>query len=373
MPEATGPEKVADDATPPVGVEAHSLPLVTVLVPCFNSARFLRQALDSIVSQSYTNLEIILLDDHSTDGSADIAADYAPAVRVIRQTRNLGQFGNVNAGLALARGEYVCIFHSDDEYLPTIIEEEVHFLRAHPEVGAVFTTDRFIDAEGREYGRMRLPREIPPGAPLDYPQVLNALLTHKNRIFVGPSAMVRAAIYRKVGAYDESRYGIAADLDMWVRISRISRVAVLGRPLMRYRHFHGNLSQQYNLLRTEPERYFRIMDERLASEDARHVTPAARRHFEAHRAEDRLMAAITHYIRGERREGREALHKASVRRIIASSRVQRTRLLLIAAGLGVLLSLPRSSGVAAWMHRRWHAKRSPFDRDGSRKSGRAAA
>jgi hypothetical protein len=289
-------------------------PLVSILVPCYNGAKYLRESLDSVLAQTYVNIEVILLDDASTDET------------------------------------------------PRIAEDEVAYLVAHPDVAAVFTTDLFIDADGYEYGCMVLPPEIRAERPLEYRTVLDALLRYRNRFLVGPSAMVRAAVYREVGEYCEPKYRIASDLEMWMRISGRHAIAVLETPGMRYRHFHGNASQHYQHLRTEPDVYFPLVDEYLDAGGRAIAAPAALRSHEAHRSEDRLMAAISHYIKGEPREGPQALRAMQLWSIVRTPQVQRTRLLVLAAGLNVLLRLPRVESLAQAMFRRWHVKRPPTRR-----------
>lgn len=334
-------------------------PLVSVIVPSYNGARFLPESLDSILAQSYPRIEILLLDDASTDDTPAVAARYAGRISYVRQPVNLGQFDNVNDGIARATGELVAVYHADDLYLPRIVEREVAYLEAHPEVAAVFASDVFVDAAGREYGRLRLPPEVRGEQPLDYATVLNALLTYKNRFLVGPSAMVRASVYAAVGRYREERYRIASDLEMWMRIARQWPIAVLEDHLMKYRHFHGNASQQFEFLRTAPDAYFFLMDDYLESGDRALARPDALAHFEAHRMEDRLMSVISHYIKGELREGRQLLRQVRLGAIVRSRQVQRWRLVVITLGLRALVRLPRIDWVARRMFARWHVKRPP--------------
>lgn len=351
-----------NEATDNATTARDGLPLVSILVPSFNGARFLREALDSLLAQTYANIEIILLDDASTDETAEIAAGYIGRVTCVRQPRNLGIYGNVNTGIAIARGELVATYHADDIYLPTIVESQVAYLVAHPEVGAVFCSDIFVDAAGIEYGRLVLPPEVRNDRPLDYATVLNVLLARKNCFLVCPTAMVRAAVHREVGLYDQAKYRNTADLEMWLRIARRYPIAVLESHLMKYRHFHGNSSQNYHRLRTAPENFFQIMDEYLAAGDRSLATPRALVNYEAHRAEDRLMAAISHYIKGELAEGRQALREARLDPIVRADHVQRWRLLAIAGGLWILLRLPRIRPLADLMFDRWHVRRPPSRR-----------
>jgi glycosyltransferase involved in cell wall biosynthesis len=337
-------------------------PLVSILVPSFNGARYLRECLDSLLAQTYPRLEILLLDDASTDETPEIAADYAGRITYVRQPANLGIYDNVNAGIALARGELIATYHADDVYLPTIVEAEVAYLQAHPEVGAVFCSDIFVDAENREYGRIVLPPPVRGEAPLGYATVLDALLTYKNRFLVCPTAMVRASVHREVGVYRQDRYRNTADVEMWLRIARAYPIAVLEAHLMRYRHFHGNSSQRYHRLRTAPENFFGIMDEYLADGGRALATPEALTAYEAHRSEDRLMAAISHYIKGELPQGRRALAQMQLGAVARTRTVQRWRLLVLWAGLWVALRIPRIEPLAQAMLERWHVKRPPPQR-----------
>jgi glycosyltransferase involved in cell wall biosynthesis len=332
-------------------------PLVSILVPSFNGAPWLREALDSILAQTYPNIEVLLLDDASTDDTPAIAAEYEGRIRYVRQQQNMGIYDNVNVGIAEARGELIATYHADDIYLPDMVEEQVAYLQAHPEVGAVFASDIMVDAEGREYGRIVLPKEVRGERPLPYATVLNTLLKYKNAFLVCPTAMVRASVHRDVGVYAQETYRNTSDLEMWLRIAKVYPIAVLEKHLMKYRHFHGNSSQRYHRLRTAVENYFLIMDEYL-ERDRELASPQALVSYEAHRSQDRLWAAMSHYIKGELPEGREALREVRVSPIARSPHVQK-RLLVIAAGLWIALRLPRIPWLAERMLQRWHVKRPP--------------
>jgi GT2 family glycosyltransferase len=334
-------------------------PLVSILVPAYNGARFLREALDSLLAQTYENIEIVLLDDASTDATPQVAAEYGDKIRYIRQPSNLGIYSNVNVGISLARGEFIATYHADDIYLPTIVQAEVEYLLAHDDVGAVFCSDIFVDSQGREYGRIMLPPDVRGERPLDYATVINTLLKYRNRFLVCPTAMVRADVHRDVGVYDQNRYRNTADLEMWLRIARRYPIAILESHLMKYRHFHSNSSQRYHYLRTTPENFFVIMDEYLAAGAKAVAVPQSLVSYEAHRSEDRLMAAISHYIKGDLALGRHALHEVQLTAIARTRQVQRWRLLILSTGMWVLLRLPRVAALAQLMHQRWHVKRPP--------------
>lgn len=332
---------------------AAATPLVSVVVPVYNGGRHLRASLDSLVAQRHPRVELIVMDDGSTDDSAAIAESYGDALRLVRQPGNLGQFDNVNAGIALARGDYVAVFHADDVYDPDIVEREVAFLEENPGVAAVFCLDRFIDAEGREYARLSLPADVPTDRPLDWAATLEAILRHKNRFLRTPGAMVRADVYREVGGFD-ARFGSAGDLEMWLRIARSHPIAILPRHLFSYRHFHGSVAQSYQRLRTEPENYFEIVDAHLDAGGRDVVSAAALADHEAHRAEDRLMCAVNRYVEGDVAAARAMLATVHASALVRSRRVQRGRLLVLLGLMRTAARLPRSARLADAFRRRWH-------------------
>ncbi|MBA2246432.1 MAG: glycosyltransferase [Gemmatimonadetes bacterium] len=336
--------------------EHPSPPLVSVLVPVYNGARYLRESLDSILAQSYPRLELLVLDDASSDETPEVIASYGDAVRSLRQPRTLGIYANANVGIEQARGELIAIYHADDVYLPTIVEREVEFLQRYPDAGTVFASDIFVDAQGREYARLTLPPEIRGNRPLDYATIVNALLTYKNTFLRCPGAMVRAAVYRELGGYRQERYHNTADLDMWLRIARRYRIGVLEEHLFSYRHFHGSSGERYHHLRTDPARTLTILDDHLADGAGAVAAPRALAAHEAHRAEDALMRSVSHYIRGELPQARTTLAGMRLNRLLASDRVQRGRLLALWTGMHVLSRLPRSAAVADALYRRWHAR-----------------
>ena len=336
--------------------------LVSVIVPVWNGARHLRESLDSILDQTYSPIEVIVMDDASTDETPAIVASYGSAVRLFRQERNRGIYDNVNDGLALARGELVAVYHADDVYAPSIVEREAGFLRLHPAADAVFCLDIWIDAEGIEYGRLELPPDVPGDRPLDFPTVWNALLQNKNTFLVCPTSMVRARVYRELGGYRQSLFGDSADLDMWIRVAKKGAIGILNEHLMSYRHFHGGSLDRYHHLRTDPDLFFAIMNHHMVDGASEVSKPAALLGYEAHRCEDRLMIAASHYIQGETGRARAVLREIRASTMARSSRIQRWRLLLLLAVLRVLCRLPRSRLVADAFYRRWHARKGPGER-----------
>ena len=265
-----------------------SLPLVSVCIPTYNDARFLPQTLASVVAQSYPHIEIVVGDDASTDDTGRVVAQFPDArIRYHRNERNLGQFKNVNACIERSSGEVVAVYHSDDVYDATIVEEEVAFLRANPEAGAVFALDRWIDATGRVIGQTRLPAGVPDSACLTMAQVLPVLLRQRNRLLRGPTFMARRTTFEAVGLFEPDTYPIANDLEYWLRILTRFPVGIIRRHLMSYRQDPSQVSSLYNRFRTEEEDFFAVVDRYLADPNvAMHADEKSLIEYAFHRCDD---------------------------------------------------------------------------------------
>jgi hypothetical protein len=146
---------------------------------------------------------------------------------------------------------------------------------------------------------------------------------------------------------------------MWARISRRYPIGILPDYLMKYRHGHGNSTQQYYRLRTEPERYFRIMDQHLEAGGYTLARPESLTAYAAHRAEDQLMLVVNLYILDRKEEAQVMLAKLNPKRLAGSAQVQRWRLLVLYSLLRALLRLPKLTLVADWFYQRWHVKTYP--------------
>lgn len=334
-------------------------PLVSIVVPVFNGERYLRESLESILAQTFPRTEILVMDDASTDDSPGIVASYRDKVDSYRQPRNRGIYGNVNDGIAMARGDYIAVYHADDVYQPHIVEREVAFLERHPEAGAVFCQDVFIDPSGDELGRLQLPPEVRGGYPLPYPVIFNALLKYKNPFLRCPSSMVRASVYRDVGCYRDQEFRNTSDLEMWLRIAQKYPIGILEEYLFCYRYGHGNSAQRYHHLRTDPSRYFQIMDMYLDDGGRAVATADALTAYEGHRAEDRLMCAVNNYILGRSEEAGAILSHVRAGQILGSSRIQSGRLLVLFLMLQCLVRVPRVPLIARMFYQRWHSIAGP--------------
>jgi hypothetical protein len=213
-----------------------------------------------------------------------------------------------------------------------------------------------VDSENREYGRLQLQPEVKGGRILDYRTVFNVLLEYQNRMFVCPTAMVRASVYREVGNYDQARFFNSSDLEMWLRIAQKHRLAILDEYLIRYRHFDGQSSRRYHKMRTEVGRFFTIMDLFLENGSAEIATLNALRAYEGHRAEDFLMITVNHYILDSMAEAASTLSKIKLKSLLLGRRIQRLRMLSLYLLLSVLVRMPHNTAWANIFYNRWQVK-----------------
>ncbi|UFP96580.1 glycosyltransferase [Gloeobacter morelensis] len=200
------------------------MPKVSVVIPAFNALRYLPRTVDSALAQSFGDFEVLIVDDESTDGTADWVRTIADRrVRLLEQ-KNQGAAAARNAGIRQARGEYIAFLDADDLWEPAKLERQVACLDARPEVGVVYTWVRVIDQDGEPTGSLYRPGD----EGRIWPQLVRV-----NNIYPS-AAMVRRQCFERVGLFDlELRF--AEDWEMWLRIAADYAFAVLREPLMRYR------------------------------------------------------------------------------------------------------------------------------------------
>ena len=196
-------------------------PRVSVIALCHNHAPFLREALDSILAQTFPHLEVWLVDDASIDDSPEILREYAarnPTWHLLLLPENVGNCRAFNTALSQSQGEFVIDFATDDVLLPTRVAQQVAQLQAAaPEVGMVYSNCELIDEAGRPLGLHHRPAG--PGQLTPAPATGWVFAEVLRRYFIStPTMLMRRACLHSLGGYDETL--AYEDFDFWVRASR---------------------------------------------------------------------------------------------------------------------------------------------------------
>ena len=212
---------------------------VSVIIPCFNQAHFLKEAAESALNQDYPAKEVIVVNDGSSDGTRDVAAGFGKAIIYMEQS-NRGLSAARNTGIRASKGDYLCFLDSDDVLNPGSISARACFLDAHPETGMV-CSDSLLFSDSGPKG---LHSEI-----IGLPRNLENFRWETVEYCAKPSTvMVRRYCFEKAGYFDESLVCGGEDWLMWVRFSLYFDMAYLNTPTVRRRIHQGNASFMTNKL-----------------------------------------------------------------------------------------------------------------------------
>lgn len=183
----------------------NQLPLVTVITPAYNQGQFLRDTIESVLSQDYPNIELFVINDGSTDNTEEILKGYNGRIRWETQ-KNMGQTPTINKGWRQTKGEIITWLNSDDTYLPGAVKAGVEYLSAHPETSIVFADSIFTEADGTPLERTR---QVPPFNYKDF-------VTGCENPISQPSSFIRREVIEKAGELDPKFYYFM-DWDFWLR------------------------------------------------------------------------------------------------------------------------------------------------------------
>ncbi len=234
--------------------------LVSVVVPSYNRGYIIERAIDSVLAQSYDRLEVIVVDDGSTDDTRRRVEAYGEPVRYLHRA-NGGVSAARNTGLEAARGEFIALLDSDDAWMPWKLAAQVRFLRAHPDVGMVWTDMAAIDPDGvvvyptylrrmyAAYGKTAIDTWLRPAGTVGdlanvAPDVLSERRTWAGNLFTAmffgslvhtSTVLLRRERLRAVGRFDETLWPAGEDYDFHWRTCREGLVGFLDVPSIRYR------------------------------------------------------------------------------------------------------------------------------------------
>jgi glycosyltransferase involved in cell wall biosynthesis len=201
------------------------MPEISVVMSVYNGERFLREAVRSILDQSFSDFEYIIVNDRSTDQTASILASFNDRrIRLVHNSENIGLTASLNKGIALAQGKFIARMDADDISLSGRLEHQVDFLKAHSEIGVLGTAYQVIDQDGNS----GIVKSFPTSS-----AVIKWRLCFENPI-VHPSVMMRCDILERAGGYNPEMM-TAQDYDLWQRVSVFTRLSNLPDVLIKLR------------------------------------------------------------------------------------------------------------------------------------------
>jgi glycosyltransferase involved in cell wall biosynthesis len=199
-----------------------SQPLVSIVTPSFNQARYIEATIQSVLGQGYPRIEYIVIDGGSTDGTVDILKKYSGRIASWVSGPDQGQTDAINKGFAQAKGDILAWINSDDTYEPGAIEAAVGYLQEHPEVGLVYGDCSFINESGGVIGRFHAAQT-------------DRRLLRRGYVHIPQQAsFFRADLWRQVGPLDPSFY-FAMDYDLWTRLAGRSQLSYVPQTWANFR------------------------------------------------------------------------------------------------------------------------------------------
>jgi glycosyltransferase involved in cell wall biosynthesis len=209
-----------------------SNPEVTILLPVYNGEKYLKEAIDSILAQTFTNFEVIIIDDNSNDRSRAITASCQdPRLRTINNEQRAGLTQSLNQGLRMARGRYIARMDADDIAAPERLEKEVRFLDDHPDIAVVGSAISLINDTGEEIGSYTYPQT---SGQIRWCMLFFNPVAH-------PTVMMRKDVINQVGGYNEKIWYVE-DYELWCRMTPIAKFWNLKDKLVYHRMHKGKVS-----------------------------------------------------------------------------------------------------------------------------------
>jgi glycosyltransferase involved in cell wall biosynthesis len=212
-----------------------STPKVSVLMSVYNGSRYLKESIDSILNQTFTDLEFIIIDDCSTDDSGEIISEYAEKdqrIVLIKNPENIGLTKSLNKGLKIAKGEYVARQDADDISLPERLTKQVSLLNKEPEVALVSCNIALIDPDGNP---------IEKQIRACHPDLVSLHLLFYNHLGGHSQVIFRRELVINLGGYCES-FRYSQDYELWCRIDKVGRIYILPEILLQQRRHNQSIT-----------------------------------------------------------------------------------------------------------------------------------
>lgn len=214
--------------------------LISVILPAYNAEKYLKEAIDSILLQTYRNFELIVLNDGSTDSTEEIILSYDdPRIKYVKNETNLKLIKTLNKGIGLAQGEYIARMDADDISLPTRFEKEIRMFEKNPELGIVSCFPNNIDAEGKMLGHSSYFVCTKTGS-CRFVSMMNPPILH-------PAVMFRSEVIKRYKYNDSPEYYHVEALELWYRMLEDGvKCEIIPRYLLNYRDNEESVCHVHN-------------------------------------------------------------------------------------------------------------------------------
>lgn len=242
-------------------IEIPKKPFVSVCIPTYNRANFLQDSIVSIINQTYQNIEIIILDNASTDSTEYIVKKLKSFsnIKYIRNKKNIGATNNYNKCLEIAKNDYIAIFHSDDVYKKDILEKEMDVILKYPNIGAVFTNCFIINEKNNLIGSNIFPKKLKGKIIFNFYEIFEELLKNGNSFVMFPTLLIKKDILKEVGSF-KTVFRTASDMEFWLRLLTKYNIAILEEKLIKRRVSPYSGSSAHYFLKTKRSDFFLVIN-----------------------------------------------------------------------------------------------------------------
>lgn len=245
---------------------SQSIPLVCVCIPNYNNEKTINKTLDSLINQTYKNIRIKIFDNASTDNSIEILKKYEKEyenIQIFQNKINIGGEANFTKCIQNLEGEFGAIFHADDLYTPTMVEEQVQFLIKYSECSAVSTYGFIIDENSNIISKRPIPNEFLEEKHYVIGNQLNLLkkIFENGNFITCPSVLARTDIYKnKIIEWKGEQFKTSADLDVWLRLAEFGKFGYISNPLIYYRESTASYSFNDRRARLDENNMFLVLE-----------------------------------------------------------------------------------------------------------------